>query len=47
MSTLNESATNLFSIIHDFQKQVENALPGMYVWFDQTSLHVTVRALFG
>lgn len=28
-----------------FQESVDAALPGMYTWFDHSSLHMTVRAL--
>ncbi len=35
------SALNLAS----FRAAVDEALPGMYAWFDDTSLHMTVRAL--
>ena len=37
----------LFQIIKAFQHTVDNALPGMYIWFDERSLHVTVRSLMG
>ena len=29
----------------DFRKKVDEALPGMYVWFSDDSLHVTLRGL--
>jgi hypothetical protein len=28
-----------------FKEQVEEAMPGMYDWFSEESLHVTLRAL--
>lgn len=31
--------------IHSFQRQVDSHLPGMYVWFSDESLHITLRAL--
>lgn len=34
-------------IIADFQARVDAALPGMYVWFDPASRHVTLRGLVG
>jgi hypothetical protein len=29
----------------EFRKKVDEALPGMYVWFSDDSLHVTLRGL--
>jgi hypothetical protein len=31
--------------IRSFRQQVDAALPGMYSWFDDASLHITVRAI--
>lgn len=31
--------------VAEFRKAVDEALPGMYVWFDDDSLHVTLRGL--
>eukprot|EP00239_Pterosperma_sp_CCMP1384_P007613 CAMPEP_0197844380 /NCGR_PEP_ID=MMETSP1438-20131217/1364_1 /TAXON_ID=1461541 /ORGANISM="Pterosperma sp., Strain CCMP1384" /LENGTH=435 /DNA_ID=CAMNT_0043455137 /DNA_START=110 /DNA_END=1417 /DNA_ORIENTATION=+ len=35
----------LKKVLDNFRSKVDKALPGMYVWFDDTSLHVTHRAL--
>ncbi len=32
-------------IVKAFRKRVDEALPGMYTWFQDDSLHVTLRAL--
>lgn len=32
-------------ILANFRKAVEAEVPGMYAWFDEASLHVTVRAI--
>ncbi|KAK9813428.1 hypothetical protein WJX73_008260 [Symbiochloris irregularis] len=32
-------------VIRQFQKKVDADLPGMYVWFSEESLHMTLRAL--
>ena len=34
-------------LISAFRTAVDNALPGYYAWFDDESLHVTVRAMMG
>lgn len=34
-------------IIRAFASRVEMALPGMYDWFDEGSLHVTIRGIMG
>jgi hypothetical protein len=31
--------------VAQFRLAVDAALPGMYVWFDDSSLHVTLRGL--
>ena len=33
------------SAVNKFRRRVDDALPGMYAWFDQDSLHCTVRGL--
>jgi len=38
-------STQLPGTIHKFRERVEAALPGLYTWFDDSSLHVTVRAI--
>ncbi|DBA97850.1 TPA: hypothetical protein ACH3X3_012714 [Trebouxia sp. C0006] len=37
----------LTEVIDQFRQQVDQLLPGMYAWFDDSSLHVTIRALMG
>ena len=32
-------------IVRNFKALVDEKLPGMYTWFDERSLHVTVRAI--
>ncbi len=39
--------THLTEVINQFRQQVDQFLPGMYAWFDDSSLHVTIRALMG
>ncbi|KAL0029394.1 hypothetical protein WJX77_004302 [Trebouxia sp. C0004] len=39
--------TQLTEVINQFRQQVDQSLPGMYAWFDDGSLHVTIRALMG
>lgn len=39
--------SKLLQIIRAFRHQVDSILPDMYAWFDEASLHVTVRALMG
>ena len=34
-------------IVDAFRQRVEQELPGMYTWFADSSLHVTIRALLG
>ncbi|KAL3160387.1 hypothetical protein ABBQ32_010712 [Trebouxia sp. C0010 RCD-2024] len=41
------TTSKLLQIIRAFRHQVDSALPDMYAWFDETSLHVTIRALMG
>ncbi|KAG1677218.1 hypothetical protein FOA52_013416 [Chlamydomonas sp. UWO 241] len=33
--------------VRAFRARVDAELPGMYTWFDESSLHITVRALMG
>jgi len=35
----------LLAAIHHFRARVDAALPGMYAWFADGSLHITLRAL--
>lgn len=42
-----DNTSGLLHTIRAFQHQVDSVLPGMYAWFDEGSLHVTVRALMG
>jgi hypothetical protein len=35
----------LFEAIKRFKAEVEAVLPGMYYWFDEKSLHITLRAI--
>lgn len=35
----------LVDAIERFRRRVDAALPGMYAWFADTSLHITIRAL--
>eukprot|EP01023_Acetabularia_acetabulum_P066905 TRINITY_DN9108_c1_g1_i4.p1 TRINITY_DN9108_c1_g1~~TRINITY_DN9108_c1_g1_i4.p1 ORF type:complete len:272 (-),score=35.53 TRINITY_DN9108_c1_g1_i4:95-910(-) len=35
----------LINVIESFRKQVDEQLPGLYSWFQDQSLHITVRAL--
>eukprot|EP01024_Parvocaulis_polyphysoides_P050842 TRINITY_DN4963_c0_g2_i1.p1 TRINITY_DN4963_c0_g2~~TRINITY_DN4963_c0_g2_i1.p1 ORF type:complete len:244 (+),score=31.21 TRINITY_DN4963_c0_g2_i1:106-837(+) len=39
--------TDIIQLIQQFRKQVDEQLPGLYAWFDDKSLHVTIRALVG
>ena len=34
-------------MVRAFQSRVEAQLPGLYSWFDERSLHITIRALIG
>ena len=36
---------NSMEVIREFREQVEAKLPGMYTFFDEGSLHVTIRPL--
>ncbi|KIZ02396.1 hypothetical protein MNEG_5561 [Monoraphidium neglectum] len=38
-------STALPGILRRFRARVDAALPGMYVWWDEASLHITIRAL--
>lgn len=33
----------LLGVLRSFRRQVDALLPGMYVWFDEAALHVTLR----
>ena len=44
---VNKQRTSLIEVIDSFRQQVDQVLPGMYAWFDDSSLHVTIRALMG
>lgn len=35
----------LLEAINRFRRRVDKQLPGMYVWFTDASLHITLRAL--
>jgi hypothetical protein len=35
----------LFEAIQRFKSEVEKAVPGVYYWFDEKSLHITLRAI--
>lgn len=35
----------ILKAIHEFQDQVDQVLPGLYRWFSDTSLHITLRAI--
>ena len=41
------NAGRLCSFIHRFRMRVDLELPGMYNWFADCSLHVTLRAIMG
>ena len=41
------TAGRLWSFIHRFRMRVDLELPGMYNWFADCSLHVTLRAIMG
>ena len=41
------NAGRLWSFIHRFRMRVDLELPGMYNWFADCSLHVTLRAIMG
>mmetsp|Transcript_36916 Transcript_36916/g.82098 ORF Transcript_36916/g.82098 Transcript_36916/m.82098 type:complete len:272 (-) Transcript_36916:18-833(-) len=40
-------ATALPGIIRSLKQRVDAELPGLYTWFEEASLHVTIRALMG
>lgn len=44
-ATLVHDLTMVPEAIHGFREEVDRKLPGMYCWFDDKSLHMTVRAL--
>ena len=44
-ATLVARLKRLPEALADFRNAVDAALPGMYVWFDDSSLHVTLRGL--
>ena len=37
----------LSGLVRSFRECVEIELPGLFAWFDDNSLHVTIRALMG
>eukprot|EP01125_Pyxidicula_operculata_P020482 TRINITY_DN7580_c0_g1_i2.p1 TRINITY_DN7580_c0_g1~~TRINITY_DN7580_c0_g1_i2.p1 ORF type:complete len:173 (-),score=33.22 TRINITY_DN7580_c0_g1_i2:117-635(-) len=39
------SSRELFKIIQQFRQDVDSLLPGLYEWFDDQDLHMTVRAI--
>jgi hypothetical protein len=39
------SSALLLAAVRRFRERVDAALPGVYAWFDEASLHVTVRAI--
>ena len=41
----NVHASPLAALVAGFRARVDHALPGMYAWFGNESLHVTLRAL--
>ncbi|KAA6429591.1 MAG: hypothetical protein FRX49_00026 [Trebouxia sp. A1-2] len=41
------TGAQLTKVINQFRQQVDQFLPDMYAWFDDSSLHVTIRALMG
>lgn len=40
-----EAAAQIGGLIDRFRQRVDAELPGMYAWFDDSSLHVTLRAV--
>jgi hypothetical protein len=42
---LDKDQDQLYRVIEEFINLVDKELPGMYVWFDRKSLHLTIRAL--
>ncbi len=38
---------HLSSVLQAFRHQVDLELPGLFSWFSDSSLHITVRALLG
>lgn len=34
-------------IIRAFRERVDRELPGLYTWFDDQTLHITIRAVMG
>jgi hypothetical protein len=44
-ATLVARLKSLPLLVDEFRKKVDEALPGMYVWFSDDSLHVTLRGL--
>jgi hypothetical protein len=39
------AARQLLAAVQRFRARVDAALPGMYAWFGDASLHVTLRAI--
>ena len=35
----------LLAAVERFRQRVQQELPGMYAWFSDASLHITIRAL--
>ena len=44
---LSYGTNELLNMIRAFREEVDYIVPGMYAWFEDSSLHVTVRALMG
>jgi hypothetical protein len=42
---LSASSALLLAAVRRFRERIDAALPGVYAWFDEASLHVTVRAI--
>ena len=40
-----EAARQLLAAVQQFRARVDRELPGMYAWFEDASLHVTLRAI--
>ena len=40
-----EAARQLLAAVQLFRARVDRELPGMYAWFGDASLHVTLRAI--
>jgi hypothetical protein len=44
---MSASVAQLRRLIDSFRARVDRELPGMYAWFADASLHVTLRAIMG